>query len=139
MQKLYWTYRPWFYNHGEWQYSPWMIIWQQFSDYEGLITLKDNLISDQNYTLVNPNWKKNLTRFLEYTFADWLEESKLRENIKLSSSYNSIKLFDSKEEAKIWIRERTDLEEISEGKFLVKEAEKDLDWSGIKDAEYLII
>lgn len=120
--KIYCTYRPAYFNHWEGQYTPSQIIGQQFSDYEGLIEVKDNEINEVNYTYKNANWLANKTRFLSYGYVTWIDYDWLIANIKDIASFNNIVIFNSVEEARQWVRDRTDLEEVEEGKFLIQKA-----------------
>lgn len=136
--KLYWNYRMSAFNKWNGQYSVSYLASQQFSDYAWIIDIRDMEIPENRYTKVNANGMKNLTKFLTYECAEWVDEVEFRKSVALIWSYNAISLFNTVEEARQDVRDRTDLEEVEEWKFLISPATDDwIDWP--TEAKYLII
>jgi len=138
--KLYWNYRYTYFNKWNGRYSPKYLAEQQFPDYAWIVTIRDNEIPENRYIKVNANWMKNLTRFLTYELVDWVDETEFRKSVDLIKSQNAISLFDTVEEAREDVRNRTDLEEDPDvpGKFLIREEYTNEQWETVP-AEYLII
>ena len=129
MTKIYANYRKTYFNNWQWWYTPSYLANQQFEDYEWIITLKDSEIPEARYTKVNANWKNNLTRFMSYELAEWVDVEEFKKSVNLIASQNCITLFDTVEEAKQDVRNRTDLEEVEEWKFLISEEHEDeMEW-----------
>ncbi len=133
MTKLYANYRKTYFNKWAWGYTPWYLADQQFSDYNWLIVLKDNEVPESNYTKVNANWMKNLTKFLTYELIDWVDIEEFRKSVSLISGQNCIELFDTVEEAREDIRDRTDLVEKEAWIFIIHEEYVDEEWETIPE------
>ena len=117
-------------------YTPSQILWQQFSDYEWMINMKDLLIPEDRYIYKNPNGKQNQARFLVYEAVDWIDMDALKQSIDLVKSYNALVEMDV-ETAINWIKQRTNLEEVEIGKFLISEETTDIMTNEIIPAQYL--
>jgi len=136
--KLYYNFRPWYFNKGAWKYTVEYILGQQFSDYKWLIEIEDTILSADKYTKINANWMKNLTEFLIYSYVDWVNEEDLQANINAISSYTNL-IAMTVEEARDFIRNRTSLEETdTEWTFILREEYTDEMWE-FHETEYLII
>jgi len=117
-------------------YTPSQILWQQFSDYEWMINMKDLLIPEDRYIYKNPNGKQNKARFLVYEAVDWIDMNALKQSVDLVKSYNALVEMDV-ETARNWIKQRTNLEEVEIGKFLISEETTDIMTNEIIPAQYL--
>lgn len=133
MKRIYINYRNSVYNMGQWFYTPSYTLNQVFSDYEWLITINDNIIPDDRYNKINPNWKLNLTKFGYYEYVDWMDELALIESIKLIASYNAITIIPTKEEAILDIKSRTNLIEKSPWIFILNEESIWISWEIIPE------
>lgn len=122
MKYLYGTYRNTYFNHWEGGYEPSVVQGQQFDDFEGMTHIYDTEIPEERYTYYNANGKKNKTKFLRYSYIDGVNKDELKENIRQVSAQCNITMFESVEDAKAWIRKRTDLVEESEWVFVIQEA-----------------
>jgi len=138
MKKIYANFRHTYFNKGNWRYSPSYIAKQQFSDYEGIINIVDNIIPENRYTKVNANWMKNLTRFMYYELPDEIDIDEFIKSVNLVGGQNAISIIPTADEAIEDVKNRTDLEEVEEGKFLIRDAYTDEE--GVEhEAKYLII
>ena len=144
--KLYWTYRPerignvnlWDISLN-WTYTPSFYLNNQFRDWNEawLTNVIDLQIPEERYTAEISSWIPKLTRFIscEYdeTKVDPIELARSLENVWARFDIDILTI----EEARQWIRDNTNLQEVETWKFIINE-ETEFDWE-IIPAQYLII
>lgn len=136
--KTYISYRPVYLNKWAGKYTLSYFLDQQYSDYvKAWITkIDDIIISDNRYTKEIVPWIKSERRFAILE-ANWIDLNEFKNNVmKIANNFDINDLWDI-EEAKAFIREYTNLEEVEEWKFLIQEA-SEIDWE-VSEDKYLII
>lgn len=139
MTKLYFNYRDSILNQWAWNYIPSYFADGQFPDYIWIIKIYDNFISDEQYTKINPNGLKNLTKFWYYELVKWVDIEAFKKSVALIASQNLIQLIDTKEDAMADIKNRTNLIEVEPWKFLLSEEYLDEYTKEVIPAKYLTI
>lgn len=137
-QKSYITYRPTYLNNGQGRYTLSYFLNQQYADYVSawITSIKDLEIPDENYTKEVVPGIKNLRRFAILE-ANGIDVEEFKNNvIKIWATFD-INTFTTIEEARQWIRDNTDLQEIEDGEFLISEATEWIEWN--IEAKYLEI
>lgn len=123
-------------------YTPSFFLSNQFHDWTsaGLTSVKDMEIPEENYTGEIVPWVPKLTRFLigEYN-EEYVDPIVFSESVQRVGARFDISIFDYTYEAKEWIRSNTNLEEVSEGKFLLRQAFEDPITHEQVEAKYLEI
>lgn len=147
---LFWTYRPrviwWSYNLENnlslnWTYTPSFFLDWQFADYKAawLTKILDTEIPEDRYTWEIAPWFRKLTRFImAYYNEDYIIKEDFEKSVSSVGSDFKIEIFWTIEEAKIWIRNNTDLQEVSEWKFLIYPETTWINWEVI-EAKFLTI
>lgn len=139
--KTYWLYR-YFYTERWNRYSPTYYLGKQFQDMAQaqIIGLNDNEIPEDRYTGEVAPWIITMRRFISCSYDDTkLSEEDFAWIVSNVSSMNDIVLFDTVEEAREWIINNTNLEEVEEGKFLIYPERVDEITEETLPAEYLEI
>ena len=131
-------------------YDPTFFTKNQFLDYElANITKTSMPIPNDKYIWVTPEIDENenltgktfpnLTRFITVRYSDkFTNEAELIKSVEKANSDTDVRIF-SMEDARQWIRTRTNLQEVEEGKFLIsEESTSPMTWE-IVPAQYLEI
>ena len=149
MQKLYWTYRPeriinpydlWNNLSLNWTYTASFFINNQFWDWNKawLTNVIDNIIPEENYIREIAPWIPKLTRFIMCYYDEaYVNSIELARSLKNVWSRFDIDILTS-EEVITWLKENTNLQEISLWKFLISAETTWINWE-IIEAKYLTI
>lgn len=143
LKRIYWTYRPSFYNKGEWQYLPSYRLDQQYADYKsaGITKTLDLEIPENRYTTEITPWVKKMTRLIIWEYEDTVVDPVLyAKNVANVWAEFQIEIFPTPADCITWIKANTDLVEdtTTPWKFLVNPAGTDIMWKATL-ATYLII
>jgi len=132
-------------------YDPTFFTKNQFLDYElANITKTSMPIPNDKYTWVTPEIDENenltgktfpnLTRFIMVRYSDkFTNEAELIKSVEKANSDTDARIFADVEIARNWIRTRTNLQEVEEGKFLISEETTNPMTNEIIPAQYLEI
>lgn len=149
MQKLYWTYRPeriinpyylWNNLSLNWTYTASFFLNNQFADWNKawLTNVIDNIIPEENYIWEIAPWIPKLTRFIMCEYDETKVDSvELARSLKNIWARFDIDILD-KDTITQWIRDNTNLQEVSLWKFLIHPETTWIDGE-IIEAKYLTI
>lgn len=133
MKTLIWTYRP------ERISSPYSLdgnvsmngtytcgffLSNQFGDWTaaGLTSIKDSLLSEEQYTWELVPWVKKLTRLVVCEYNEtYVDPAELTRSLTNVGARFNLEVFADSLTAKEWIRANTSLVERSEGVFVIRE------------------
>lgn len=134
MTKLFGTYRPeritspFSLGNGvslNGTYTPAFFLGNQFADYEaaGLTKILDQEIPEERYVSEIAPGVPKLTRFIvgEYDEA-YVNGADFAKSVQAVGARFQIEMFPTVEEARVWVRDNTDLVETEPGTFLISEA-----------------
>jgi hypothetical protein len=149
MKTIYWTYRSeiidsinlWNWNSLNWVYIPSFYLSWMFKDYKQawLTKIIDNEINEENYIWEIAPWIKKLTRLIKCEYNEtYINVVDLDKSLKNVWARFNIDTFTTLEECKIWIRNNTNLVEVSDWKFKLNEQSEWINWQ-IIEATYLEI
>ena len=149
MQRLYWTYRPeritnpydiWNNISLNWVYTPGFFLNNQFWDWNKawLTNVIDNIIPEDKYIWEIAPWIPKLTRFIMCEYDETKVDSvELARSLKNIWARFDIDILD-KDTITQWIRDNTNLQEVSLWKFLISSEATWINWE-IIEAKYLTI
>ena len=151
IKKIFWTYRPSFYNKGEGEYLPSYRLDQQYADYKaaGITNTLDNYIPENRYISEIVPWIKKKTRFIIGEYEDTVVNvNDYIANVQNVWSEFQIEMFATPADAIAWIKANTDLLLLNEtldtnwvsisAEWEINPASTDVDWITIP-AKTLII
>ena len=150
MKTIYWTYRSeiinsinlWNSNSLNWVYTPSFYLSWMFKDYEQawLTKIIDNEINEENYIWEIVPWIKKLTKLIKCEYNEtYVNIVDLDKSLKNVWARFNIETFITLEATKTWIRDNTNLIEVTDWKFKLSEQSEWIDWQIIPETYLEII
>ena len=150
MKTIYWTYRSeiinsinlWNSNSLNWVYTPSFYLSWMFKDYEQawLTKIIDNEINEENYIWEIVPWIKKLTKLIKCEYNEtYVNIVDLDKSLKNVWARFNIEIFITLEATKTWIRDNTNLIEVTDWKFKLSEQSEWIDWQIIPETYLEII